>query len=108
MDELRQHEIFRHRREAAKIVGLGRRGDGHVEPHQPISLGAAILLLADLEEPAGASVAFGDGETLSQEECVALKRHYKDELLLDDAAHGDGERLTDMDRAPGSGTGQGS
>jgi hypothetical protein len=108
MDDLRQHEIFRHRRDAAKIAGLGPLGGGHIEPHQPIPLGAAILLLADLEEPAGASVVFGDGETLSHADCVALKRRYKDELLLDDVAHGDGERLTGMDRSPGSGTGQGS
>jgi hypothetical protein len=39
---------------------------------------------------------------------VALKRRYKDELLLDDAAHGDRQRMLDGERSPGSGTGPGS
>jgi hypothetical protein len=106
MDEARQHAIFRRRREPAQLSGVGV---GHIsEPHQPLSLGAAILMLTDRTDPAGASVVFGKGETLSYDDCVALKRRYKDELLLDDAAHGDRQRMVDGERSPGSGTGPGS
>src|SRR5690349_16133943 len=101
MDEDRQHAIFRRRREAARIVGAST-GEA-TEHHQPISLGAAILMLADMTGPPGASVAFGADETLSHDDCVALKHRYKDELLLDDAAHGDRQRMLDGERSPGSG-----
>jgi hypothetical protein len=106
MDEGLQHAIFRRRRDPAKIVGAAI---GHIsERHQPVSLGAAILLLADMTDSADAHIDLGDGETLSHDDCVALKRRYKDELLLDDAAHGDRQRMLDGERSPGSGTGPGS
>jgi hypothetical protein len=106
MDEGLQHAIFRRRREPAKLVGAAL---GHIsEQHRPVSLGAAILLLADMTDYAGATVAFGQDETLSHDDCVALKRRYKDDLLLDDAAHGGRQRMLDGERSPGSGTGPGS
>jgi hypothetical protein len=106
MDEAREHAIFRRRREPAALSGVAV---GHIsQQHQPLSLGAAILMLTDMTDHAGASVNFGKGETLSYHDCMALKRRYKDELLLDDAVHGDRQRMVESERSPGSGTGPGS
>ena len=65
-------------------------------------------MLTDMTDHVSIHVDFGEGETLSYDDCVAMKQRYKDELLLDDAARGDRQRMVDGQRSPGSGTGQGS
>jgi hypothetical protein len=80
MNAERQAEIFARRKEPAIVCGTASPST-----ETPISLGMAILLVSDPSE-AGSSVRFGVDEFLTAIECEDLKRRYKDELLLDDAA----------------------
>ncbi len=71
------------------------------ERHQPLSLGAVILLVADSDEAAGLQVRFGEDERLDRDQCIELKRRYKGELLLADDAREDVPRTTENERSPG-------